>query len=65
MAERNYLTTKDAAKRLGVSVSTVRKYIHSGELNAKRVKGTYRIAIGEFERFMFNRWWQGKREQWF
>jgi len=65
MTERTYLTTKAAAKRMGVSVSTVRRYIHSGELQADRVKGTFRITISEFEQFMFNRWWQGKQVQWF
>jgi|SaaInlStandDraft_4_1057021.scaffolds.fasta_scaffold308575_1 excisionase family DNA binding protein len=65
MVEKNFLTTKDAAKRMGVSVSTVRRYIHRGEFQAKRVKGTYYITIDEFERFMFNRWWQGKQAKWF
>ncbi|MBC8507591.1 MAG: helix-turn-helix domain-containing protein [Anaerolineales bacterium] len=54
MAGRNYLTTKDNAKRMSVGVPTVRRHIHSGELQAKRVKGTYRIAIVDFERFMFD-----------
>jgi excisionase family DNA binding protein len=65
MVEKNYLTTKVVANRMGVSVSSVRRYIHSGELQANLVKGTYRIPIDDFERFMFDRWWQGKHTNWF
>ncbi len=63
--KRNYLTTREVAERMGVSISTVRRLIRSGELQAKRIKDAYRINIGEFERFMFNRWWQKGQVQWF
>ena len=58
MNERDYLTTRDAAERMRVSVSMVRRLIRRGELQARRVRGIYRITLHDFERFMFNRWWQ-------
>lgn len=64
MNERDYLTTRDVAERLGVSVSTVRRLIRRGELQARRVSGAYRVKLGEFERFMFKRWWQEKQVSW-
>ncbi|TEU10579.1 MAG: DNA-binding protein [Anaerolineales bacterium] len=65
MDERDYLTTRDVAERLGVNVSTVRRLIRRGELQARQVRGVYRIKLGEFERFMFNRWYQEKQACWF
>jgi len=58
MNERSYLTASDVAERMGISVSTVRRLIRRGELQARRVRGAYRIKLDEFDRFMFNRWWQ-------
>lgn len=65
MNKRNSLTTKDVAERMGVSVSTVYRFIRNGGLQAKRIRGVYRINIGDYERFMFNRWWQKGQVQWF
>lgn len=65
MNERDCLTTRDVAERMGVSVSTVRRLIRRGELQARRVRGAYCIKLGEFERFMFNRWSQEKQVCWF
>ena len=65
MNKRDDLTTRDVAERMGVSLSTVRRLIRRGELQANRVKGAYRIELVEFERFMFDRWCQEKNVEWF
>ncbi len=64
MNESDYLTTRDVAERMGVSISTVRRLIRRGELQARRARGAYRIKLAEFERFMFNRWCQEKQVRW-
>ncbi len=65
MNKRDYLTTRDVAEQMGVSLSTVRRLIRRGELQASRVRGAYRIKPAEFDRFMFDRWCHEKNIQWF
>ena len=65
MNESSYLTTRDVAERMDVSLSTVRRLIRRGELQASRVKGAYHIKLAEFERFTFKRWCQQKNVRWF
>lgn len=46
-----YLTTGDAAARLGVSTPTVRKLLDSGELRGIRVGRVYRVARKSLEAY--------------
>ena len=43
-------TTRQAAAALGVSERTIRKWIHSGELNAGKVARSWCISELEIER---------------
>ena len=61
MNERNYLTTRDAAEQMGVSVSSVRRLIRRRELQARRVSGVYRIQLDELDRLLFKRWLQERQ----
>jgi len=61
MNERNYLTTRDAAEQMGVTVSSVRRLIRRRELQARRVSGVYRIQLDELDRLLFKRWLQEKQ----
>lgn len=50
-----YLTTEDIAKRLNISVSTVRRYIRAGKLKAVKLERAYRISPHDFEQFLKER----------
>lgn len=55
MDAQGYLTTKDIAKRLRISVSTVRRYILAGKLKAVKLERAYRIRPHDFEQFLKER----------
>lgn len=55
MDAQGYLTTKDIAQRLNISVSTVRRYIRAGKLKAVKLERAYRISPHDFERFLKER----------
>ncbi len=55
----HYLTTDDAAKRLGVSERTVMRWVRVGLLRAFRLGSVTRIATDDFEKFIF----QNTRQQ--
>lgn len=46
------LSYKDAARSLGVSLSSVRRYVSSGRLPAVRVGGSVRIERSALEQFV-------------
>ncbi len=50
--ERNYLTVKQIADDLGVSVQAVRNWINNGELEAIDLGHGYRIHKDEYQRFL-------------
>jgi excisionase family DNA binding protein len=50
--ERNYLTVKQIADDLGVSVQAVRNWINNGELEAIDLGRGYRIHKDEYQRFL-------------
>lgn len=47
-----YLTVEEVAKELRVSVDTVRRLIKDRELTAHKVRGIYRIAADEYQRYL-------------
>jgi excisionase family DNA binding protein len=51
-SERDYLTVKQIADQLGVSVQAVRNWINSGELEAIDLGHGYRIHKDEYQRFL-------------
>jgi excisionase family DNA binding protein len=46
------VSVKEAARRLGVSETTIRRMIEGGEIRAFRVLGQWRIRENEIERIM-------------
>lgn len=46
---REYLTPKEVARELGVTVRTVRNWIHAKQLVAKKVGGVVRILRTDLE----------------
>ncbi len=46
------LTIEDVAKRLNVSVATVRRLIDDGELKAIKVRGQWRIREEDYEAYL-------------
>jgi len=56
MAEFDLLTMEQVAKRLGVSLKTVYRWIDSGELPVSLVgKRTYRIFERDFVKFVYSK----------
>ena len=51
MAEQDFLSIQDVARRMGVHQKTVRAYIESGQLKAKKMGRLYRISIKDYEAF--------------
>lgn len=51
-SEREYLTVKQIADQLGVSVQAVRNWINNGELEAIDLGHGYRIHKDEYQRFL-------------
>ncbi len=54
-SERDYLTVKQIADQLGVSVQAVRNWINNGELVAIDLGHGYRIHKNEYQRFLQER----------
>ncbi len=50
--ESKYLTTEDVAVELDVNVSTVRRWIISGDLRAKRAGHQHRILREDLEAYL-------------
>lgn len=48
----DYLNLKQIAKQLKVSVITIRRYIKSGKLNAKKIGRDYRISDSDLNNFL-------------
>lgn len=46
------MDVREAAKRLGLSEETVRRYLRSGELRGSRLKLEWRIPAEEVERLL-------------
>ena len=57
----DYLPYQTAAKTLGLQPETVRRYIHSGEINAESVGRTYYIHRDEVARFQRDRKPRGRQ----
>jgi len=54
-SERDYLTVKQIADQLGVSVQAVRNWINNGELEAIDLGHGFRIHKDEYQRFLRER----------
>lgn len=52
--QKDYLTTEDIARRLGISEDTVRNWIRTKQLKAYRV-GHYRVLKTDFDEFLRKR----------
>lgn len=50
-----WLTTSEAARRAGVDVSTVRRWIEAERIEARRVRGTHRIDPRSLARYIETR----------
>jgi excisionase family DNA binding protein len=48
----DYFNLKQIAKKIGVSVVTIRRYIKSGKLNAKKIGRDYRISSNDLSIFL-------------
>ncbi|MBI3943647.1 MAG: helix-turn-helix domain-containing protein [Chloroflexi bacterium] len=55
MEAKEYLTTEEVARELGISVFTVRRYVRNGILRAVKLEGAYRIRRRDFEEFLKRR----------
>jgi len=56
MSSYNLLTMEQVAKRLGVSLKTIYRWIDSGELPVSLIgKRTYRIFERDFIKFVYSR----------
>ena len=51
MAEQDFLSIQDVARRMGVHQKTVRAYIASGQLKAKKLGRLYKISVKDYEEF--------------
>lgn len=54
MRRNDYLSATEAAREIGVSNSSVHKWIKRGELKAERVDSIYQIQIADFTAFRVN-----------
>lgn len=52
---KQYLTTKEVARILGVHVRTVGNWIRAGKLRAIRIGKAYRIAWSDLDTFLEER----------
>jgi excisionase family DNA binding protein len=63
MADFDLLTMEEVAKRLGVSLKTVYRWIDSGELPVSLMgKRTYRIFERDFIQFVYSRQIKGQKK---
>jgi excisionase family DNA binding protein len=53
-AERQWLTPREAATLLNISLTTVRSYIRQGRLEARRIRGSrlLRVHVEDLERLL-------------
>ncbi|MDO8669713.1 MAG: helix-turn-helix domain-containing protein [Candidatus Buchananbacteria bacterium] len=64
MAVYDLLTMQEVAKKLGVSLKTVYRWIDSGELPVSYVgKRTYRIFERDFIEFVYSKQKQGEKNK--
>ena len=52
MQEDTLLSLREAARRLGVTPDTVRRYIDNRKLQAVRVGGRWKVKLSAIERFI-------------
>lgn len=55
MADETLLTLEDVAKRLNVSVATVRRLINDGELRAIKVRSQLRVRPSDLNDYLLKR----------
>jgi excisionase family DNA binding protein len=53
--DKEFLSVRDIAKMLGVTVDTIQAYIRRGELTAIKIGNKYVVERKEFERFLQER----------
>jgi excisionase family DNA binding protein len=51
---RSFLTTRDAAKEIGVAQRTLQTWILEGKLDAVRVGGRYLVEVSSLQSFVRN-----------
>jgi len=51
-AEMEFYTAHDLAKKLGLNVMTIYRYIKAGKLKAHKIGKEFRIPKSEFESFL-------------
>jgi len=52
---KEFLTTEEIAKKLGIHPATIRKYIRQGLLPAVRLQGMWRVRPEDYQRFLEER----------
>ena len=45
-----YITTREAAERLGVSLDTIRRWIKQGKLRGKKIVGRWKVLAEDVEK---------------
>lgn len=50
--KKEFYTAQDLAKKLGVNIMTIYRYIKAGKLKAYKIGKEYRIASTEFKAFL-------------
>ncbi len=55
MSDKDFLSVKEVAKRLGLKEETIRTYIREGSLNAYRFGNVLRVRVDDFEKFVEER----------
>ena len=53
MVVRQYASLQEVAERWGISVPTVRRYVHNGEIPAVRIGNQIRVDLHEAEGAFF------------
>ncbi len=51
-APRQWISAKEAARRIDVTQRTIYRYINAGDLPASKVGSLIRIAIDDFDRWL-------------
>lgn len=54
MSDKEFYTAHDLAKKLGLNVMTIYRYIKAGRLKAHKIGKEFRITKVEFDRFLKN-----------
>jgi len=55
VSDKDFLSVKEVAKRLGLKEETIRTYIREGSLNAYRFGNVLRVRVDDFEKFVEER----------